>query len=175
MEIGKSILKTLIKLSIEFSKADLQFCLVGGLALGMIARPRATEDIDLLVLLREDQRERIDDILGKNFKVIHRHNDVMVLGKTKILRTLLQDPHLKEGIIIVDVLFAENVIYQNAVKNSINVTVCSTQIPVAKAEDLILIKMISNRDQDKIDIQTIHEENPDDIDEKYIDTWKEFV
>ncbi len=175
MEVGKSLLETLIKLSLVFSKADLKFCLVGGLALGIIARPRATEDIDLLVLLGADQRKRIAEILNKNFKVIHQHDDVMVIGKTKIFRTLLKDPHIKEGVIIVDILFAENIIYRNAIKNSIIVTVDKTAIPVVKAEDLILMKMLSSRDQDKIDIQTIREENSDDIDEEYINTWKKFM
>ena len=173
MEIGKSLLETLIKLSLVFSKAEIKFSLVGGLALGMIARPRATEDIDLLVLLGEDQSKTIAEILHKNFEVIHQHDELMVIGKTKILRTLLQDPHLKEGIIIVDILFADNVIYCNAVKNSIKVKVASTPIPVVKAEDLILIKMLSTRDQDRIDIQTIRDEN--DIDEEYINSWKKFV
>ncbi len=99
----------------------------------------------------------------------------MVIGKTKILRFLLQDTHLKEGIIIVDILFTDNVIYSNAVKNSIKVTINSTQIPIVKPEDLILIKMLSNRDQDKIDIQIIIEENEDNIDEEYISTWKKFI
>ena len=175
MEIGKSLLETLIKLSLAFSKEDIKFCLVGGLALGMIARPRATEDIDVLVLLGEDQKKRVSETIHRNFDVILQHDEVMVIGKTKILRFLLQDPHLKEGIIIVDILFTENVIYSNAVKNSIKVTINSTQIPVVKPEDLILIKMLSNRDQDKIDIQTIIEENEDNIDEEYINTWKKFI
>jgi len=175
VEIGKSFLETLLKLSLAFSKADLKFCLVGGLALGMIARPRATEDIDILVLPGEDQKLMITNILRKNFEVIHQHNEVMVIGKTKILRTLLQDPYLKEGIIVLDILFAENVIYRNAVKNSMKITVESTPIPVVQPEDLILIKMLSNRDQDKIDIQTIREEYADDIDEEYINKWEKFV
>ncbi len=35
----------------------------GGLALAMIARPGSTEDIDVLVLLNEEQREKLSVII----------------------------------------------------------------------------------------------------------------
>ena len=123
MEIGKSLLETLKSISEIFSNADIQFCLVGGLALGIIAQPRATEDIDLLVLFSEEEREVLARIIRKNFQVIDIHAHVMLIGKSKIWRILLQDPYNREGIMIIDILFADHVIYQNAVKNSIRITV----------------------------------------------------
>ncbi len=34
--------------------------------MGMIARPRATEDIDVLVLLGEDQKKRVSETIHRN-------------------------------------------------------------------------------------------------------------
>jgi len=48
MEIAKSLIETLKKLCLLLSEAHIKFCLIGGLAVGILAKPRATEDIDLL-------------------------------------------------------------------------------------------------------------------------------
>lgn len=174
MEVGKSLFVTLKRLSRLFFKSNISFCLIGGLALGMVAKPRSTEDIDLLVLLDEDQRESIALIIRKHFRIIEIHSTVMQIGRSRVWRIVLQDPYHEGGIVILDVVFADNTIYRNAVKNSVPVQVDAVTIPVVKPEDLILIKMLSGRDQDKLDIQLIRSENPD-LDEEYIRTWQEFV
>lgn len=100
MEIGKSLLETLIKLSLTFTKEDIKFCLVGGLAMGMIARPRATEDIDVLVLPGEDQKKRVSETIHRNFDVILQHDEVMVIGKTKIYGSFFKILTLRKGLLL---------------------------------------------------------------------------
>lgn len=53
METAKGLTEVLKKLAGLLAKEELDFCLVGGGAVGMVATPRATEDIDILVLLDE--------------------------------------------------------------------------------------------------------------------------
>ena len=175
MEIGKSLLETLKKISTALSRADVQYCVIGGLALAMIARPRATEDIDVLVLLNEEQKEKLSAIIHESFRVIHAHEEVVTLGRSKIWRILLGDPLAGETSVLLDILFAEHVIYQNAVRNALTITVEAIPISVVKPEDLILLKMMSGRAQDLLDIELIREENSNDLDEEYIETWKERI
>ncbi len=175
MEIGKSLLETLKQISTALSTADVEHCLIGGLALAMVARPRTTEDIDILVLLNEEQIGKLSAIIHEGFQVIHAHKEVMTFGKSKIWRVLLSDPFSGEGSVLLDILFAEHVIHQNAVRNALTVTVDSIPISVVKPEDLILLKMLSGRDQDLLDIELIREENQNNLDEGYIKIWKERI
>ena len=55
MEIAKELLETLKSLCVLLRDARVEFCLIGGLAVAIQAKPRATEDIDLLVLIDEQQ------------------------------------------------------------------------------------------------------------------------
>ncbi|MCX8042742.1 MAG: hypothetical protein N3B18_01285 [Desulfobacterota bacterium] len=72
MEISKGIVETLKRVSRCFTEAGIKFCLVGGLAVGMLAKPRATEDIDLLVLLDENDLPRLADLLGACTTIVNR-------------------------------------------------------------------------------------------------------
>lgn len=50
MEIAKSLIETLKRLCLIFNEARIKFCLIGGLAVGILAKPRATEDIEWMSL-----------------------------------------------------------------------------------------------------------------------------
>ena len=51
MDIARSLFETLKSLCRILGDARLEYCLIGGLAVGILSKPRATEDIDLLVLI----------------------------------------------------------------------------------------------------------------------------
>lgn len=51
--------------------------------MSMVARPRATEDIDVLVLFGEDQKKWVSETIYRNFDVILQHDEVMAIGKLK--------------------------------------------------------------------------------------------
>jgi hypothetical protein len=135
--------------------AQIQFCLIGGLAVGILAKPRATEDIDLLVLLTEDDMEHLSKILKKHFQLIQDHN-VMHFKNATIWRVIIEnDSTEKKSLVIVDLIFADNEIYKNAVMNSITLTLDDVSIPVVRIEHLIEIKKLANRPSDQIDIQSL--------------------
>ena len=45
----------LIDLCSLLNDEQIDFCLIGGLAVAILAKPRATEDIDLLILINEEK------------------------------------------------------------------------------------------------------------------------
>ena len=155
MEIAKGLLETLKGISSCFKKAEIPFCLVGGLAVGIVSQPRATEDIDLLVLVDEQERLRLENALRYNFSIA-KINQVMHFKNAAIWRILLHDAFTgDEGFIIVDFIFADQDVYRQAITNHITISVDGIDIPVATLQDLIAVKKLSNRPQDLIDIEML--------------------
>ena len=157
MEIAKSLIETLKQLCIVFNEAHIKFCLIGGLAVGILAKPRATEDIDLLVLIDKENREVIGNLVKDNFEVIQDH-DLMCFKQATIWRIVIQDAFTNDnGLVVLDFVFADNEIYKQAVMDVITIQIDEVDIPVVKPENLIKIKKLSNRPRDLLDIQEIQE------------------
>ena len=157
MEIAKSLIETLKRFCLDFNKADIKFCLIGGLAVGILAKPRATEDIDLLVLIDKEDKEILASLLRDNFEVIQDH-DLMVFKQATIWRLVVKDVFTNDnGLVIIALVFADNEIYRKAVLDVITIQIDEVDIPVVKPENLIKIKKLSNRPRDLLDIQDIQE------------------
>ena len=157
MEIAKSLIETLKQLSSVFKAAQIKFCLIGGLAVGILAKPRATEDIDLLVLIGKENKEIIAKLFRDNFEVIQDH-DLMYFKQATIWRMVIKDSFTTDnGLVVVDMVFADNEIYRKAVQEVITIQIDNVDIPVVTPENLIRIKKLSNRPRDLLDIQEIQE------------------
>ena len=157
MEIGKSLIATLKRLCLVFNKADIKFCLIGGLAVGILAKPRATEDIDLLVHIDQQNKNEIAGLIKENFEVIQDH-DLMYFKHATIWRIVVRNAFENDGdFIIIDLVFADNEIYRNAILDVITIRVDKVDIPIVKPENLIKIKKLANRPVDLLDIQAIQE------------------
>ena len=120
-----------------------------------MAKPRATEDIDLLVLIDKENKEIIASLLRDNFEVIQDH-DLMYFKQATIWRIVVKDTFTNDnGLVVIDLVFADNEIYKQAVMDVITIQIDKVDIPVVKPENLIKIKKLSNRPRDLLDIQEI--------------------
>ena len=157
MDIARNLFDTLKSLCILLSEARVDYCLIGGLAVAILAKPRATEDIDLLILIEEQKKSSITELMKKKFVII-QDNNVMHFENATIWRTILGFlTGEATGFVIVDFLLADNEIYREAVCNPIKLTFDNVTIPVASPENLIKIKELSNRPQDLLDIISLKE------------------
>ena len=132
--------------------AHVDHCLIGGLAVGILAKPRATEDIDLLILIEEQQIPCLMALLKKHLDVIHEGH-VMHFPQATIWRTLIGTP--AGDTVLVDFLLANHEVYREAVLNPIKLAVDDVSIPVVNRESLIKIKEMSGRPQDILDITSL--------------------
>lgn len=157
MEIGTSLFETLKHLCSILNKVQSTYCLIGGLAVGILAKPRATEDIDLLVLMDEDSMESLRKLLKQHFQVIQDH-DLMHFKNGTLWRIVISDSFSADnGIVIVDIVFADREVYRNALADTIRLEIDGTVIPVVRPEHLIEIKKLSNRPVDLLDIQALQD------------------
>lgn len=161
MEIGKSLFDTLKQLCSILNKTDIRYCLIGGLAVSILAKPRATEDIDLLMLIGYDSMEPVRELLRQHFEVIQDDN-LMCFRNCTIWRVVIKDTFTTDkGIVIIDIVFADRDIYKNAVTDAIQLQIDNTVIPIVRPEHLIEIKKLSGRPVDLLDIQAIQEAEKD--------------
>lgn len=160
MEIGKSLFSTLKALCSILNKTEIRYCLIGGLAVSILAKPRATEDIDLLMLIGHDSMEPVRNLLRQHFEVVQDDN-LMHFKNCTMWRVLINDTFTQDkGIVIIDIVFADRDVYKNAVMDTIRLQIDDTVIPIVKPEHLIEIKKISGRAVDLLDIQTLQDEHP---------------
>ena len=157
MDVAKDLFDTLKSLCVLLRDAHVEFCLIGGLAVAIQSKPRATEDIDLLVLMEEQQIQSLIDLLKKRFSIIHGKN-VMHLDNATICRIVLaSSADNAAGVVVVDFLLADHEIYREALRNPISLTIDGVTIPLACPENLIRMKELSNRPQDLLDIAALKE------------------
>ena len=157
MGVAENLLHTLKSLCSLLNDEQIDFCLIGGLAVAILAKPRATEDIDLLILINEEKIPALIRLLEKRFKIFQKKN-VMHFPDATICRTVLGAlSDEAAGMVVVDFLLADRDTYREALRNPIFLTVDGEKIPIARPESLIEMKKISNRPQDLLDISALKE------------------
>jgi predicted nucleotidyltransferase len=157
MDIARSLLETLKSLCRILEDARVDHCLIGGLAVGILGKPRATEDIDMLVLIDEAQMPSLMSRLREHLKVI-REGHVMHFPEATIWRTVIGSPTGEEGdVVVVDFLAADADVYRKAVLDPIKLEFEGVTIKVARPEHLITMKQMSGRPQDLLDIASLTE------------------
>ncbi|MEK6796283.1 MAG: hypothetical protein AABZ39_16000, partial [Spirochaetota bacterium] len=146
MGIPDGMLETLKKVSEVCTSHNLRYCLAGGLAVGVIAAPRATEDIDITLLMEISELPRLKKILSAAFDIVQFNEKRLEFADTSIQRVVIRGKG--ENIIILDILLPVHPIYRSAVENAIPITIDGIVIYVSRPEDLILMKSLSSRPQD---------------------------
>ena len=147
-------------------ESGVKIVLMGGLAVSIYAAPRATFDIDGIIDLDEGSLEKFLDSVGKRgFK----WDDTMPIKRIKGLPfiTLLY-PDKK---IYIDLFLAKSGIHRSALKRSRSVKVEDVILHVISPEDLILIKLLSDRPRDTEDVRQILLENSGILDLEYLEKW----
>jgi hypothetical protein len=162
---GSGLLATLKTLLTAFPPEGPVYCLIGALALGAWGRVRATHDIDLLLLLDEEQTQRLIDFLeplGFSFDIDWANRNPMAQGRVTRLRhsgypvdlISAQDDHERETLARRSSLILEDV----------SAWICT-------AEDLVLLKLKACRDQDLVDAQSVIHRQRVGLDRDYLWKW----
>lgn len=143
--------------------------IIGGIAVSLVGKPRATQDIDSLVLLKGDQQEAFfKKILDSNF--VPRLSDAFEFARRR--RVLLLEH--KDSRIKIDISFADLPFQEEALERKTDVRIDDLEIPTPSPEDLIIMKAVAHRPRDIADIEGILPLNPN-LDLKRIRYWvKEF-
>lgn len=147
---------------------SLPYCLIGALALGAYGRPRATHDVDLLILTDSaTSHSYLDPLRAKGFAVAsdwHESNPMAQNVVTRLAHPLALDFPL-------DLIFATSPLHKNALDRRKLFDLHGIQVHVSSAEDLILLKLSASRPRDFDDVMGIIGNAGTPLDLDYLWSW----
>ena len=152
------------------SSPPLPYCLIGALALGAYGRPRATHDVDLLILTdNATSHSYLNPLRAKGFAVAsdwHESNPMAQNVVTRLAHPLAPNFPL-------DLIFATSPLHKNALDRRKLFDLHGTQVSVSSAEDLILLKLSASRPRDFDDVMGIVGNAVASLDLDYLWSWAE--
>jgi hypothetical protein len=156
---------SLVNLQQRLSKAGIASAVIGGVAVSVWARPRATEDVDFKVLLERDAAQRLLDVLKPDYTAL-QSNPLQALQRNGVI--FVRD---QNGVRI-DLQLADVDFDRSAIQRARSIELESgLSAHICTAEDLIIYKLISTRPLDQIDVENIVRRQADKLDDKYVLHW----
>jgi hypothetical protein len=164
------LVQALSTLIADFNKRGLLYALAGGWAYSALVEPRATTDIDLLMLIERPSRQSLESLLSSQFDSLVVHPAPMVFRGISVWRTVaIRD----EQEVVIDILLADSEYLRTALARRRVVGFDALQIPILTIEDLILLKTVAGRLQDQADLEKIRARQDElGIDWGYVEEWK---
>jgi hypothetical protein len=150
-------------------KAAIEYMLVGGMAVGIWAEPRATVDIDFLVSVRLADFDNLKRHLTESGRFVFIHEKPMIFGRISFLRATLKS----NADISIDFIFSDDFFKGEALKRREVAQLSDFSLNMATPEDLIILKLLSGREQDRLDAMKILEIQKGKLDMDYLQTWLE--
>lgn len=151
----------------RLNKEKIRYIVVGGMAVNFHGIPRMTYDIDLLLYLEDENLKKFLKVMkGWNFKP-KIPVDIMDFADGKKRASWIKDKHMKAfnlvnpewGVSEIDIIIDSPMDYQKALKNVKKIHIHNVLIPTISSKDLIKMKKVSNRQQDKSDIRYLRKLN----------------
>ncbi len=143
--------------------------LAGGWAFSALVAPRATSDIDILILLDPPSRETIQFLLSSVFTSTIIHSAPMKFRGISIWRCTGIRENQET---VVDLLLADSDFLQSALARKRQISFGGQNLCVVTLEDLMLMKMMAGRLQDRADLERIAQAELQ-VDQAYIEQWKD--
>jgi len=170
MDDREFLTAALTRVIASLSQRGFDFALAGGLAYSALVEPRATVDMDLLVLAGEDDLPALQEVLGHCFDSVLPHKEVMAFERARIWRALGITGNRE---FLVDFLLADTAYHRAALARKQIVDFQGTALPIVTIEDLVLLKALASRPQDAVDITNIQTAYSGELDMDYIREWAE--
>lgn len=152
----KDILPVLSSLTEWFSDQNVSYAIIGGLAIGLIAQPRETQDIDAVAWI-----DLIDlPVLLKSaaeFGFVSRLADPQAFAENSRMVLLT---HTESGL-SVDVSCGALPFEREMIDRSTEFKIDELVLRVATPEDLLITKAVAHRGKDLIDIENLLTVYPD--------------
>lgn len=150
------------------SSTDAPYCVIGALALGVWGTPRATYDVDVLILAQHNHPQPFLDLLRTaGFAVNQTWHDANPMAREVVLRlTHRTAPHFP-----VDLIFSPGPFHHAVLDRRQAVDFHGLTIWMSSPEDLILMKLRASRPRDFDDVISIVKNPRLQLDLPYLWNW----
>lgn len=147
-----------------FTEHEIPYAFGGAIALAYHAEPRATDDVDVNILLPPDHGDDVLAALDTLFATLDRDEQLQRIATRDQTRLLWGQTH-------VDLFFIDTAFHESLANRIRSVDFGDVVIPILSAEDLIVCKALFNRPSDWIDIRRIYGIQGDALDVRYVRHW----
>lgn len=135
---------------------------IGGLANAKWGLPRATLDIDITICIPDHEIENLISLLKQDYVVLV-DNPLDFVFETRVL-PIKSKTHQR-----IDLIFGSLPFEKNAIDRAVKVKIGKTSVYFCTAEDLILLKIISDRRKDIEDVRGVLKFQKKKIDFNYLE------
>ncbi|MBW2012206.1 MAG: nucleotidyltransferase [Deltaproteobacteria bacterium] len=170
MDIKETLINQLKKIVKFLNKQNIDYALAGGLAFSALVEPRATMDIDIILMIKEEQLSGFTKLLEGEFESIIAHKEPMHFNLIKIWRVI---NFTDDREMIFDFILAESKYHKNVIERAFEIDFFETTLKVITLEDLILLKNCAKRAQDIADLNKIYKALDDEINHEYLKFWSD--
>ncbi|MDP8292265.1 MAG: hypothetical protein RAP41_01795 [Candidatus Orphnella occulta] len=146
----------------EFQKQKVRYVVVGGIAVNLLGSLRSTADIDILAEMTDANLRKIVVILKSKGYCVKHPVDPMSLADKKTRQEWIKDKHMKafnfykkNSLNELDIIIDSPVTFEKAVKTCKHFKCGKITIPVISVDNLMKMKLASNRPLDKIDLEVL--------------------
>ena len=129
---------------------DVKGIVIGGVAASLLGKPRMTRDVDALVSLEEAHWASFLES-GRGHRFIPRTPDCLEFARTSRVLLIRHDP---SGVDL-EVVLAGLPFEEEAIRRAVWTDVAGVRVPLASAEDLIIMKAVAHRPRDLADVEGI--------------------
>ena len=165
MDKMENLYRSVVAMQQRLYKAGVPSAIIGGIAQSVWGIPRATRDVDLKVLLDRDSSERLLQILGNDYRYLHSNPLANLRGNGMVF--VIDPEDVRVDLLLADTPYDERVI-SRAVEFDL---MAGLQGRVCTAEDLIILKLISTREQDHVDAAAVVRRQAAALDHAYVRNW----
>jgi predicted nucleotidyltransferase len=145
-----------------FDAARVRYMLIGGLANIVWGQPRATIDIDVTVWIADPEIPAFVDRTQNVFRVLVE-KPLAFIAETRVL------PMATASGIRIDVIFGLLPFEREAIERAREVQLAGTRVRVCTPEDLVLMKIVSDRERDIGDAREIVRLRLAELDRNYLE------
>lgn len=154
------------KILLELEKREIEYIVVGGIAVNLYGIPRMTYDLDLLLNLEDENLLKFLRLISKMGYSPKMPVKIMELANEQKRNKWIKDKNLKafclknENAVIkeIDIVLNSPLNYDEAIKNVNRIELKNTAIPLIEIQDLIKMKENTGRKQDMSDIKYLKEQ-----------------
>lgn len=149
-----------------FESESIDYALIGGFAVSLIADERFTRDIDFTITFKPHQFNKFKNKLDESEYEI----DFIDFNSSDQYPDFMR---LKINNILVDLLIAQIDFQEEIISRAIEFKLLNKNIKVASPEDMIIMKLLADRPRDREDILSIinHHKN---LDKQYLQKWSNY-
>jgi hypothetical protein len=160
--------RSVFKAAIDAAEAGpTPYLIYGGLAAGIWGEPRYTEDVDLVLFVPERQAFRFLRTAAKFGFAVEEDLHLQQLQVSGWARLPLGDAKSPWHL---DLTLGDSPFDKSALERRREFTLFDRKVWIASPEDLLVYKLVSNRDRDAFDIQAILRRQKS-LDLAYVRRW----